>query len=114
MPTHDLAALWEAHTRTEFETRDVDATMASMVDQPYVNHIPTMAGGVGHDELKRFYKYHFIGGNPPDTSLALISRTVGLVGHIGEELSSPITPVIRRGLFTASSHGHPSAREDGD
>jgi citrate synthase len=45
---------------------------------------------------------------------ALISRTVGLVGHIGEELSSPITPVIRRGLFTASSHGHPSAREDGD
>ena len=67
MPEHDLAALWEAHCRHEFETRDVDATMATMVAAPYVNHIPTMAGGVGHDQLKRFYKYHFIGANPPDT-----------------------------------------------
>lgn len=77
MPTHDLAALWEEHCRYEFETRDVDATMATMVAEPYVNHIPTMTGGVGHDELKRFYKYHFIGGNPPDTELVPVSRTIG-------------------------------------
>ncbi len=77
MPKHDLVALWEAHCRYEFETRDVDATMATMVAQPYVNHIPTMTGGVGHDELKRFYKYHFIGGNPPDTTLSPVSRTIG-------------------------------------
>ena len=66
MPQHDLAALWEAHCRHEFETRDVDATMATMVPQPYVNHIPTMTGGVGHDELKRFYKHHFVGANPEE------------------------------------------------
>jgi carboxymethylenebutenolidase len=77
MADRDLVALWEAHTRYEFETRDVDATMATMVAEPYVNHVPTMAGGVGHDELKRFYKYHFIGNNPPDTTLTPISRTVG-------------------------------------
>jgi len=77
MADHDLAALWEAHCRYEFETRDVDATMASMVAEPYVNHIPTMTGGVGHDELKRFYKYHFIGVNPPDFRLTPISRTIG-------------------------------------
>lgn len=77
MADHDLAALWEAHCRYEFETRDVDATMASMVAEPYVNHIPTMTGGVGHDELKRFYKYHFIGVNPPDLRLTPISRTIG-------------------------------------
>src|SRR5271170_6944828 len=77
MAERDLVALWEAHTRYEFETRDVDATMATMVDEPYVNHIPTMTGGVGHDQLKRFYKYHFIGGNPPDTTLTPVSRTVG-------------------------------------
>src|ERR1043165_4893516 len=59
----DLVALWEAHCRHEFETRDVDATMATMVERPYVNHVPTMTGGVGHDQLKRFYKYHFIGGS---------------------------------------------------
>jgi carboxymethylenebutenolidase len=77
MANHDLVALWEAHTRYEFETRDVDATMATMVAEPYVNHIPTMTGGVGHDELRHFYKHHFIGVNPPDFRLAPISRTVG-------------------------------------
>ena len=77
MPDHDLVALWEAHCGYEFETRDVDAVMATMVPEPYVNHVPTMTGGVGHDQLKRFYKYHFIGGNPPDTVLEPVSRTVG-------------------------------------
>ena len=77
MAAHDLAALWEAHCRHEFETRDVDATMATMVATPYVNHVPTMTGGVGHDQLKRFYKYHFIGNNPPDTELVPVSRTIG-------------------------------------
>ncbi len=78
MPEHDLEGLWDAHCRCEFETRDVDATMATMVDQPCVNHIPTMTGGVGHDELKRFYKYHFIGVNPPDFRLTPVSRTIGV------------------------------------
>jgi carboxymethylenebutenolidase len=77
MADHDIVALWEAHCRYEFETRDVDATMATMVSEPYVNHIPTMTGGVGHDQLKRFYKYHFIGVNPPDFRMTPVSRTVG-------------------------------------
>lgn len=77
MADHDLVSLWEAHLAGEFDMRDVDATMATMVDEPYVNHIPTMTGGVGHDELKRFYKFHFIGLNPPDFRLTPISRTVG-------------------------------------
>jgi carboxymethylenebutenolidase len=77
MADHDLVALWEAHCRYEFETRDVDATMATMVDQPYVNHIPTMTGGVGQHDLRHFYANHFIGVNPPDFALDPISRTVG-------------------------------------
>ena len=88
MPEPDLVALWEAHCRYEFETRDVDATMASMTPEPYVNHVPTMTGGVGHDQLKRFYKYHFIGGNPPDTELKPISRTVGQDQIVDEMLFS--------------------------
>jgi hypothetical protein len=48
MGDQDLIALWEAHCRFEFETRDVDATMATMVAEPYVNHVPTMTGGVLH------------------------------------------------------------------
>jgi carboxymethylenebutenolidase len=47
MAKPDLVALWEEHCRYEFETRDVKATMATMVAEPYVNHIPTMTGGGG-------------------------------------------------------------------
>jgi carboxymethylenebutenolidase len=77
MTTQNLVELWEEHCRYEFESRDVNATMATMVQQPYVNHVPTMTGGVGHEQLKRFYAYHFIPVNPPDLRLTLISRTVG-------------------------------------
>ncbi len=34
MADHDLVTLWEAHCRYEFETRDVDATMATIVAEP--------------------------------------------------------------------------------
>jgi hypothetical protein len=42
VPDHDLEALWAEHCRHEFETRDVDATMATMVPDPYVNHVESM------------------------------------------------------------------------
>ncbi|HTR85531.1 MAG TPA: dienelactone hydrolase family protein [Reyranella sp.] len=76
-PHLDLSALWDAHTYHEFATRDVDATMATMVAEPYVNHIPVMTGGVGHRDLSRFYKHHFIPTTPADTKLIPISRTIG-------------------------------------
>jgi carboxymethylenebutenolidase len=46
-PHYDLEALWEKHTTCEFATRDVAATMRTMIAEPYVNHIPVMIGGVG-------------------------------------------------------------------
>ena len=76
-PYYDLVALFEEHVRHEFETRDVDATMATMIDEPYVNHVPTLAGGVGHDMLKRFYKYHFVDQNSRERSSTPVSETVG-------------------------------------
>ena len=53
-PHYDLAALWEEHVRFEFDTRNVPDTMATMVAEPYVNHIPTLTGGVGYKQLARF------------------------------------------------------------
>lgn len=88
MSKPDLESLWDERCRYEFETRDVDATMATMVKAPYVNHIPTMTGGAGHDQLKRFYKFHFIGANPPDTKLTTVSRTVGADSVVDEMLFS--------------------------
>jgi carboxymethylenebutenolidase len=41
-PWFDIEAIWEEHTLNEFDEKDVEKTMATMIDQPYVNHIPTM------------------------------------------------------------------------
>ncbi|CAE6795431.1 dienelactone hydrolase family protein [Paraburkholderia haematera] len=76
-PIYDLNELWELHCYYEFARRDVDAVLPTMIAEPYVNHVPTMTGGVGHDQLKRFYKYHFVHANPDDTRLIPISRTIG-------------------------------------
>jgi carboxymethylenebutenolidase len=87
-PHFDLSALWDKHCEHEFATRDVDATMATMVAEPYVNHIPTMTGGVGQKSLHRFYTEHFVNSNPPDTALVPISRTVGATQVVDEMLFS--------------------------
>lgn len=76
-PYFDFSALWEAHCAYEFGSREVGPLMKTMVDAPYVNHIPTMTGGVGHAQLKRFYQHHFVNSNPPDTQLIPVSRTIG-------------------------------------
>ena len=76
-PHFDLSTLWDKHCEYEFATRDVGATMRTMVAEPYVNHIPTMTGGVGFRDLARFYQHHFIPKTPKDTRLIPISRTIG-------------------------------------
>jgi carboxymethylenebutenolidase len=73
----EMIALWEEHTRYEFATRDVDSTLATMVDDAHVNHVPVMTGGSGKTALRKFYGREFIPSMPPDTTLKLISRTVG-------------------------------------
>jgi hypothetical protein len=73
----DLEAIWDNHTRLEFETKSADQTMKTMVSQPYVNHVPTMTGGIGAKDLRRFYHDYFIPGNPESLKIKLLSRTVG-------------------------------------
>jgi carboxymethylenebutenolidase len=85
-PHYDYSSLWDRHCEHEFATRNVADTMATMVAQPYVNHIPTMTGGVGHDMLAHFYQHHFVNSNPPDTTLIPISRTIGATQIVDEML----------------------------
>ena len=61
----------------EFKKKDAARTMETMVANAYVNHVPTMTGGVGHKELLRFYQDFFIPGNPPSLNIKLLSRTIG-------------------------------------
>ena len=72
-----LSKLWEEHTKHEFTTRDTEATLATMVDDAYVNHVPVLTGGAGKSALREFYSRDFIPTMPPDTRLTPISRTVG-------------------------------------
>lgn len=85
-PHYDLSTLWDNHTAYEFGTRDVKATMSTMVAEPYVNHVPTITGGVGQADLSRFYKHHFIPKTPKDTKLIPISRTIGADRVVDEML----------------------------
>ncbi|KAF7623826.1 hypothetical protein AFLA_007548 [Aspergillus flavus NRRL3357] len=77
-PYFDLKTIWEEHTQHEFETRSVPHTMATMMQEPYVNHIPTLTGGIGRAHFSTFYQNHFIFNNPADAELELISRTLGI------------------------------------
>ena len=72
-----LRKLWEDHVRYEFSTRNTDDTLATMVDDAYVNHIPVLTGGSGRDELRAFYSKRFIPQMPPDTEMTPVSRTIG-------------------------------------
>jgi carboxymethylenebutenolidase len=72
-----LPRLWEEHIRHEFTTKNTDDTLATMVEDAYVNHVPVMTGGYGKPELRRFYSTHFIPRMPPDLEMTPVSRTIG-------------------------------------
>jgi carboxymethylenebutenolidase len=73
----DLSALFDGHVAREFADHDVDATMETMVPEPYVYGIPTMTGGFGSEGVRRFYSEHFINQIPKDAQVTPISRTIG-------------------------------------
>lgn len=77
MTAAELEALWAEHVKYEFETANTEDTLATMVEDAYVNHIPVMTGGVGKPALREFYAKHFIPQMPPDTEMVPLSRTVG-------------------------------------
>ncbi|CAG9981807.1 unnamed protein product [Clonostachys byssicola] len=77
-PYFDLETIWEEHTYYEFADRSVEHTMSTMVQEPYVNHVPTLTGGIGREKLTSFYRHNFIFNNSADTDLELISRTLGI------------------------------------
>lgn len=72
-----LSAVWDEHLEHEFATHDTEATLATMVEDAYVNHVPVSTGGAGRDELRVFYSQHFIPNMPPDTRMTPVSRTIG-------------------------------------
>lgn len=81
----DLGSVFDAHVKHEFVDHDVDATMQTMVAEPYLLHLPTLTGGAGATEVRGFYERYFVGKWPADTRVSQISRTVG-TDQVVEEL----------------------------
>jgi carboxymethylenebutenolidase len=86
----ELARLWEAHLAGEFATKDVEATLATMVDDAYVNHVPVSTGGRGKDALRAFYRDDFIPSWPDDLQMTPVNRVIG-DGQIVDELHVTFT-----------------------
>jgi carboxymethylenebutenolidase len=85
---HDLSAMFDEHVAHEFVTKDVAATMATMTADAFVNHVPTMMGGVGADALADFYAKYFVGHWPADTEIIPVCRTVGADRVVDEMIMS--------------------------
>jgi carboxymethylenebutenolidase len=72
-----MSDLWDEHMRSEFVSSSVEDTLETMVDDPYVNHVPVLTGGFGLDEVRKFYTENFIPKQPPDVEVIPVSRTIG-------------------------------------
>jgi carboxymethylenebutenolidase len=73
----DFGQLFDQHVALEFQAKDVDATMSTMVENPTVIHVPVLTGGRSKGQLHNFYRDSFIPAWPDDTEVEQLSRTVG-------------------------------------
>jgi carboxymethylenebutenolidase len=89
-----LSQRWDDHVKYEFATRNTDDTLETMVVDSYVNHVPVMTGGVGHEELREFYSKRFIPQMPADTAMTPVSRTIG-VDRVVDEMVFEFTHSIK-------------------
>ena len=90
MSPQEMIDLFQKHVGAEL-AGDLDTTMATMCATPHLNHVPTMAGCVGRDGVRSFYRDHLVGKFfPPDVTMASVSRTVG-ESSIVEELAIGFT-----------------------
>ena len=51
---NNLATVFDKLMNCEFEEKDVEATMQTMVKEPYVPHVPILTGGIGYDGVYDF------------------------------------------------------------
>jgi carboxymethylenebutenolidase len=89
-----LVDRWEEHLAQEFTMHSPEATMETMVEEPIVNHVPVLTGGVGREQVREFYATVFIPQLPPDLQLTPISRTVG-AERLVDEMVIRFTHTVR-------------------
>jgi len=90
----EMVALFQKHVGAELGG-DLETTLDTMNDNPHLNHVPTMAGGVGREGVRAFYRDHLVGKFfPPDVTITSLSTTVG-EDQIVEELFISFTHTMQ-------------------
>jgi carboxymethylenebutenolidase len=74
MTSENNVQLWLAHLAGEFTNRNEEESLATMVEDAVVRHMPTGSGGVGKTVLRGFYRDEFIPSIPEDWSITLKNR----------------------------------------
>jgi carboxymethylenebutenolidase len=59
-----MVDLWEEHTAYEFEAHSTEKTLSTMTDDPVNLNVPLLTGGVGLEEVRKYYSEYFIPKNP--------------------------------------------------
>jgi carboxymethylenebutenolidase len=71
-----LTSIWEEHLEALLVRHDLEASLAHMVAEPSLLHIPAMTGAAGRTALERFYAEEFLPHLPDDMVRTRLSRTV--------------------------------------
>ncbi|KAH6892637.1 hypothetical protein B0T10DRAFT_547331 [Thelonectria olida] len=73
----DLEVVLENNLQSKFFSRNPDQALSTYTTHktPHVTYMPTLTGGTGAAELRRFYSESF--ATPPSTKITLLSRTIG-------------------------------------
>jgi carboxymethylenebutenolidase len=90
----ELEKLWHEHTTAEFVKRDVEATMATMTDDAYINIVPLNINARGKDVVRAFYRDILIPSVPDDLHATIVNRVIG-ERHLVDEVSFTLTHSTR-------------------
>jgi carboxymethylenebutenolidase len=67
---------WGEHLAAELGSRDVEATLETMVDEPFLTNVAVGTGGRGKEEVRAFY-HEFVASWPEDLHMEPLNRVVG-------------------------------------
>jgi carboxymethylenebutenolidase len=85
-----LEAIWDEHLAASLHGHDLAGSLANLVPEPSLLHVPAMTGASGRAALKRFYREDLFGHVPADLTLRRISRTVDRF-HLVDETTVSFT-----------------------
>lgn len=83
-----LEGIWDEHLAASLGRCDLAGSLANLVAEPSVLHIPAMTGATGRAALQRFYREELFGHLPADLTLTRISRTVDRFRLVDETIVS--------------------------